>query len=401
MENKDVRAYFTRRRVGLSVIQSYIDISAKYGIKLTILDKDFAEQKTRGELPDIYVSDYKWVLSVMMFEIALYYKEQGKLYCIYTSFLDYSMTKDGWYDYDSKRYGDTTGNETIAILSKYYKVPKINGYQDAPMSAYQLLYKNKDYYNKEIKDAVCYDRNSSFTAEMNRNFINFEDLGEGVVKEGMFGLTELDIVADVPFLPTRKGYQATHRFVVEEVPEGIHRFIKTWYDKKKNATDKKERNRAKKVLNLVIGAFQNRNWAYRALIVAKSNEYIWNLITMLNEKYNNCVIYANTDSICVDRSKLPNRVCEELNALLGTELGDMKIEHTGTVYLSPNAYQWKDEEPTWNGVNHERFAEFERLYGRKFYLGTKGDMEKLNNIDAEFKRYCFDKEQLKIVAYNE
>ncbi len=400
----DARQIFKKERVNLKKFEELIKIEKKTR-KLNIIDEDFAARFNRLGKDECGTVNYREsYLCIMEAECALYCEEMGVLKCYYCCLEDYDKTH--MYEYRSAKYESKSGTDCSRILNKYYKIEKINGYHEAPLSAYQLLYLNSKATNKEYTNARCYDRNSSFTASMLQSFISFEDLGSGMVQDGQIGFNNVDSEEDmilkqreVEFMPIWRGY-ADHRFKLREVPEGIKKFVNVYYDKKKNAKTLTERSDAKDILNLSVGCLQNRCWAYRALIVALSNEFIANLRDLVNKKYNGAVLFCNTDSICVDMNKCPNG-CPELDILVGKELGQLKIEHEGRLYVSDSAYQWEGENPKWRGVRKARFERFEARFGHAFWLGSKEDNRLMETISPSETKWKLDDKNLKFVKYAE
>lgn len=399
---KDQRKNFKNERLTIEQMETLLQ-SLKKRNKITVLSKDFCKLKNEiGRQEGLYVGDGQVFISDLQAETAVYYSRGGQLVCSFVCKEDYA--NDIYYDYVSTNFSSTNGAEAWRILKKYYDLPVINEFGKAPLSAYQLTYKNEKYIGKKVDKAICYDRNSSFTSEQRRRFCDFVDLGRGPVEKGQFGINDTDMClgSDVDFLPVDVGQVSDHRFrLIDNVPERIIDFVDNWYKKKKEAKTIEEKRKAKSVLNLAIGVCQNKNWVYRALIVAYSNAFIASLRDVLNDKYDDCVIYCNTDSIAVDLSKFGAGVCHELESLKGDGLGQMKVEHSGSVTISDTAYQWTGCLPMWSGRRKETFRRFARIYGHDFDLSNDDDIRLLKTIKTATTRWSFDKETLSFVNNEE
>lgn len=251
-----------------------------------------------------------------------------------------------YYTYkDDRDYIPTmAGMNAYTTLCKYWKVPKFEdlGYKISSYFSASPLIGYNPKYNKQRLPAWGYDLNSAYSYAMLREWIDTTDYRTGYIEEGEVGLTyneEGKIVIE-----RRIGKYAQFVFKKMETPEGIKRFIDKYYNMKKNATNREEKQKAKDMLNLCVGYLQRVNPFLRAWIVCQCNELIESL---LDENS----LFWNTDCI-VSRVRRP-----DIEALLGVECGQWKLEHEGVVAYIENKYQWNDEVPVYRGVPKSAFPE--------------------------------------------
>lgn len=224
------------------------------------------------------------------------------------------------------------GGEAFRILSKYYKVPKVDkkycGRADeGGLSASPLLWSNPKYEGKWHK-AWGYDLNSAYSAAMLQPIPDTSvPLRVGTIKEGKeIGFEEV-INPKNPnstmLVPMFKGF-SFYVFPLMESP--FKRFVEKWYDKKCNALPgSPEKAKAKGVLNFSVGQLQNVNPFIRACIIGRCNNLIESLI---DPEY---TLFCNTDSIVS---------LKPLDIKIGTGIGEWKLEHEGMVAYKGANYQW-------------------------------------------------------------
>ena len=240
------------------------------------------------------------------------------------------------------------GVEAYSTLQKYYKIPHVATKDEACQwfpSVAGILYHNPKFVNTR-NHAYGYDMNSAFSWGM------IQDMPKDTEK----GPINKDLVArrlkkdEIGFglngeLITNQGEIAEYIFKREESP--FKRFVEVWYDKKKNAKTIKEKIAAKDMLVMCVGFMQRHNFWYRAAIIGYCNNFINNLI----KKYPNDILLSNTDSI-VSKCRIP-----EIEANLGKEIGQWKLEHEGEfAYINSN-YQWDYSVPTFRGISKSWFKD--------------------------------------------
>lgn len=197
---------------------------------------------------------------------------------------------------------------------------------------------NTSKSGKRYENCYGYDLNSAWPYFLTKLMPDTRDHPRiwDYVQDGEIGFDTSD---DGNWKLRRKGEFAKYVFKLYESP--FKRFVDVWYKKKKEATTNKDKCKAKGVLNYSIGYLQRVNPFIRAMVICQANEYIDSLIYE-NGKLKDNVLLWNTDSI-VSTCPLP-----ELK--LGVELGEWKLEHTGSFAFKGNTYQWNYSIPTHKGV---------------------------------------------------
>lgn len=345
---------------------------------------------------DISINDTNVFISVLNQEIAVY-THFDKSFTCYWSYLEDDFNK--MKEFQSGNFKTVKGSDCFRIMQQYNKLPKINSYHEAEIeSINQLFYKNPKYLNKKIKNCICYDINSAFSFIQLNYYIDFKDLGEGIVKDDEIGFNfrykdfnQYDL--ETTYLPVEKDMIAQYRFKRIAVPEGIYRFVKRYYSiKDKGHLETKQK--AKNVLNFSIGESNNHCWYYRALIVSESNLRVYKLIKMIRELYGDVVLYANTDCIAT--------TCKIafLDNMIGHEIGEFKIEKTGTLYMNNEAYQWNRSKPVYSGIPSFKFERFKEEYHKQMDLAKEDELIKLKGFLNNETKYMLDVETLKIKPFN-
>lgn len=262
------------------------------------------------------------------------YIEDGLLVIKCTT--EYQGVMHTYYTYKDGREiieGVPEGGSCYAILARHYwKAEERN--QEYKLSARPLLGYNPTY-NRTRQYAWSYDLNSAYTRCILEGWIDTEPgPQQKIVEEGEVGFdsTLSDLVDEGEF----------SLFVFKKcpTPEGLEKFCHTYYERKKNPKDKKEKMTAKNMLNHPVGCLQNKDPFLRAYVVATCNRYISDL---LDEN----TLYYNTDCI-VSRVRRP-----DLEANLGIEVGQWKLDHEGMFAYDGFTYQWDNEKPSWRSVPKE------------------------------------------------
>lgn len=295
---------------------------------------------------------------------------------------------------DPKHY--VTGLECWRVFNRYAKAQTIQN--DVPKglipydkeeglyrvgSAKALLYKNPKYAGKRVT-AYSYDLNSAYAmmlkkpipdirtlkrnAKIGKNQIGFIERAEG----------ELTISFEIG--------KRCH-YVCDLMESPYQKFVDVWYDRKRNAKNKREKSIAKDYLNFPVGFTQSqtRNPFLRACIVGRCNLYIKSL---MDEN----TIYSNTDCI-VSTVRRP-----DLEENLGLDVGQWKLEHAGEEFAWADTtinYQWNLEVPAYRGIPKQWFKTFEIINGRPWDIlsdtaPTFGNLYKFNKetLDIEEIEYA-------------
>lgn len=272
----------------------------------------------------------------------------------------------------------TCGGEAFRILSHYFKVPRLENYR-VYGSATQLLYRNPKFDGKRVK-AWSYDMNSAFAYMLIQPMPDTTHIETYTyIKKNQVGfyLTTND-QSETPCLKCSFEEGRFCDWVCDLIESPFKKFVEVWYDKKKKAKTKEDKLKAKQVMNFAVGSLQNYNPLIRAIVVGRCNLLFESLI-------DENTIYSCCDSIvsCVPRP--------DLEALLGSGLGQFKIEHSDEYIAFKSGtfnYQWNYDLPSVRGTPKNWYKKFERLNHRKF------DILKDTNPDIGFNEFVFNKEKL-------
>ena len=254
----------------------------------------------------------------------------------------------------------TSGSIAYSVLRKYVDITEYTGTCQGTSSG--ILYKNKKYEGKRVK-AYGYDVNSAFSYGMLQPMPLVEtERRYDYVKQGEIGFTG----DENGYMQLRKPGQFAVYVFKAEINEGFHRFVNKWYKMKKTAKNKADKQKAKQILNFSIGALQHHNLFIRAAIIGYANERIAKLI-------DEHTIYSNTDSI-VSTVRRP-----DIEANIGDEIGQWKLEHEGLFAFKKFNYQWNLDTPSYRGVPKSWFKEgFDILVDDVPSYGNVYELDKAN-----------------------
>ena len=281
-------------------------------------------------------------------------------------------------------YKQITGACAYRIFKHYVKEDididfESLGFQKNEADKYEVgivaneFYYNEKYQNKKII-AYEYDLNSAFPFfAINQpqpfKFLRTNDICKN---EKEIGFSEIDGRLEITTSPLFKS-----DYICElSYNENFKRFFITYYDKKKQAKTKSERDYYKSVINYTIGFFKLTNPFIRANIILNLNDYMANMI----EKFKDEVLLSNTDCLITksDISKYLN---------IGNEIGQFKIakEKQG-FYMTKLNYQWDNEKPTYRGVPKGWYDEYKKRFKKDFIL-SENSVKILSRL---FNKYQFN-----------
>lgn len=240
-------------------------------------------------------------------------------------------------------------------------------------SAKPILGYNQKFDNTEHK-VVCYDLNSAYAEALTDKIIDtynpryFDYVGKDEVGFKFF---------DDDLKMLHEGEPADIVFPIIESP--YKDFARKYYEIKKTAPKgSKERDFAKQILVITVGLFQNTNPYLRAYIVGKCNERIEYFIN----KYKDKVCMWNTDAV------YSTERIEELDNLIGEDIGQFKIEYEGLFRQKGQNYQKVDNnETSYRGV-------MKALFDKDFNLLTDG-------LPKTILPYTVDKETFELIKNKE
>ena len=262
---------------------------------------------------------------------------------------------------------ETNGLQAFTTLSQYYKVPRVSQEEQLIDNVSAELYANPKHEGVR-QHAYGYDMNSAFSWGM------LQDMPKDTDK-GPINKSRRRVQPDeIGFLITGElcfpGQSADYIFKSE--PSPFKRFVEVWYTKKKNASNPKERQYAKDMLTFSVGWLQRANYWLRAAIIGYCNRHMNYIIN----KYGDIILFSNTDSI-VSTERIP-----ELDANIGKEVGQWKLEHDGMFAYIGQVSQWDFTAPKYRGTPKSWFKEgFDLL---------KDERPTCGNL------YYFDKDKLQV-----
>lgn len=244
-------------------------------------------------------------LDVGIVHVKLWYKaDTGRIY-------EYIARLDGLV-----KENVSNGLDAFKTMSQYYKIPRPELISDSIPSASPYLYYNEKYEGQKLY-AYGYDMNSAYSYAM------LQDMPD-TSKEYHSGIvTDKEIGFDLDLNLVEVGQYA--EYIFPSMPSPFTKFVKVWYNKKEKGKNNKDRENAKAVLNYSVGYLQRVNPFLRAIIVNRCNK----LIKSLQDEN---TILCNTDSIVTLKSR------DDL--ILGTDIGQWKIEHQGDFAYTGYNYQW-------------------------------------------------------------
>ena len=229
-----------------------------------------------------------------------------------------------------------------------------------------ILFYNDKFDGKTT--AYSYDLNSSYSnAMINCDYPDMDKFVGTRMRVGEDEIGFVDVLGNVRVV--EKGELA--EYVYKKLPcsdklyYGMMKFVMHYYRMKKNAKTPDEKMKAKDFLNFAIGCLQNHNWMFRTCILSYANKIITDLI----EKYEEHVIYCNTDNITLD-------IPIELD--IGKGIGQFKVEHENEcVKKKGSAIQW-EKKLIYRGITSSRLKDdFDLLTDELTY--TKPTKYKFNS----------------------
>lgn len=212
-------------------------------------------------------------------------------------------------------------------------------------STKQLMYYNEEFNNNRYENCFSYDLNSAFTDAMCKPIPNTEEEPQFLrnIKKGEIGfLLDGTVIFEAGIFCN---------IIFPEMESPFIKFATKYFDKKRYATDKEAKDKAKQTLNFCIGYMHRTNPFIRNCIVQRCNNKIKALI-------DENTLYCNTDCIVSKGRRF------DLENNLGNGLGQWKIEHQGDFAYKEFSYQWNDAIPTYRGIPKKWFENFEKENGR-------------------------------------
>lgn len=276
-----------------------------------------------------------------------------------------------WLDGTERFVGDPAlcYTEFVNTENAYQKFKKIDEMDDYIQSMIPYDDKNEKYtmsarpmlkkfYSDYFEGNVwVYDLNSAYAwaAMQDQPDTTKDYLKDCEVPEGYVGF-----LLDSELTMIEAGGYAEIAFPLMESP--FKKYMKKWYEKKRNATTKEEKATAKQHLLIPIGFLQKSQPFIRANIVHSIN---YKMARLCDKD----TIYVNTDAIY---SKVPRYDLE-----MGEDIGQFKVEKTCKARLKGFCIQYLNEDGTSDEVKYRGVGK--ARFGKDYNLLTDG-LPEINNI---------------------
>lgn len=325
-------------------------------------------------LPSIY-----YTLELMYARIVLRYAGKGTPYTEYVFYLDGS--------YHQQAISGMRAFNTLQRMSNKGVVDLTNNpeYYDQTFDQWKLgsiaglIYFNPKLINHRYENCVCYDRRSAYSSAMLEPIPNTNVLPRrfGRVGKNEIGFIEMELGYNEEshfYAVFEEGRQADYIYPAIESP--FKHFVEYFFNKRKKAKGV-ETDKLKQTLNYAVGYIRRKNPFIHSCILSRARFYIEALI-------DEDTLYSNTDSI-VSRVRRP-----DLDALVGDNVGDFKVEHKGSFAYTESGYQWNNDLPSIRGRSKEWFKnaypngfdilrdEIPFMVNKYEYNREKGIIEKCN-----------------------
>lgn len=328
------------------------------------------------KIPKLY-----YTLDVLYTRIILRYHGNGNLYTTYIFQLDGSEHPQTISGLRAFNLLQRMSNKGVVDLTRNYKW--YNSYYDSwnvgPIGG--LIYFNKKLMGQRYENCIEYDRRSAYACALMEPIPDTKVLPRenDYIKPG-----------EVGFKHTRQGYSNDEQFyaifepgikaeyVYPLIESPFKNFATYYYNKKLNATGL-EYDRAKQILNYAIGYIRRKNPFVHSCILSRSRYFIEKLI-------DKDTLYCNTDSLVTRKPR------EDLEHLVGDEIGKFKVQHKGAFAYTESGYQWNNDLPSVRGKSKKWF---ENAYPNGFDILT----DTLPFIEAN--KYYYDNEKGEICLCQE
>ena len=269
---------------------------------------------------------YKGLIATYIFDKLTGKKEEAESKC--------STGMKGWMA--MRRF---LGKREFLIPNIVKESDLVDGKNPWPFATGPILYANEKYNHSEHY-AYDYDMNSAYALAMLGDIPDTRPLKTVHITNFNCGIAEDKYICfDGYGNFVENGNFAAFRF--ERLKSPFVEFATYYYNQKKNAKTKKQRQWAKNILNHSVGYLQRINPFVRAAIVARANE---TMKALIDEN----TLYCNTDSIISLKPRLDLKI--------GKELGNWKLENKGLFRYDGMNYQWAGELPAYRGIPTKWFS---------------------------------------------
>lgn len=301
---------------------------------------------------------------------ASYITDTDRYYTITTMYVKDIVNKDGSVDYIdvcdhfiTEKYVCTWKFDKTGATKNQVSTTTVGKIWRRVYKPYDIVKEQKDFFKRDPKgkivasakpiigynkkydmtehNVVAYDLNSAYAAALMDKIIDTYNMDYARV----VGKNEVGFLMNDDLTLVEEGEYADYVFPLMESP--YKAFAKKYYEQKKKAPKgSKERDLAKQILVITVGQWQNHNPFLRAFVVNRCNNFIKYFVN----KYKDKVCLWNTDAVyCTEH--IP-----ELDALLGDDIGQFKVEYEGIFRQKGFNYQ-KGTETSYRGVMKCLFKE--------------------------------------------
>lgn len=319
-----------------------------------------------------------YTIDIKFTRMILKYRPKGETYGEYHFFLDGSEKAQqisGTLAFNLLQRLSKKGVEDLTGNYKYYD-KKLDEWSIGHIAG--LIWYNPNFFNQRFENCIEYDTNNSYSYAMLGDIPDTKITPRlnDYVQEGEIGfrLTQKGFCKDVflyaVFEPGRLA-----DYIFPKIPSPFAKFVEYYYNKRKNAKNKLEREKIKQILNYSIGYIARKNPFIHSCILSRARYRIESFIDT------DTTLYSNTDSI-VSTIRRP-----DIEALMGDEVGQFHIAHTGDFAYTGSGYQWNRDIPSVRGRSKEWFK---NAYPNGFDILN----DKIPFVEAN--KYYFDEKEFKI-----
>lgn len=322
-----------------------------------------------------------YTLDILYTRLILRYYGNGNMYTTYIFQLDGAEHGQAISGLRAFNLLQRMSNKGVVDLTNNYKWynSKYGIWNLAPIGG--LIYFNEKLRDQRHENCIEYDRRSAYASALMEDIPDTRVIPRtnDYVKKGEIGFREMqngyseDIQLYAIFEP---GYLADYIYPAIESP--FKKFALHYFEKRKNAKGR-EADKVKQILNFSIGYIRRKNPFIHSCILSRCRYFIENLI-------DEDTLYCNTDSLVTRKHR------EDLEHLVGEEIGQFRVQHKGSFAYTVSGYQWNNDLPSVRGKSKNWFK---NAYPNGFDILV----DELPYIEAN--TYYFDKEKGEIMKCQE
>lgn len=328
------------------------------------------------EVPRVY-----YTLDILYTRMILRYQGNGHLYTTYIFQLDgaeHQQEISGLRAFNLLQRMSNKGVIDLTANKRWYNA-EYDSWNLAPIGG--LVWFNDKLINNRYENCIEYDRRSAYASALLEPIPDTKVIPRenDYVREGEIGFREMSngpSSEEQLYAIFEPGKLADYIYPAIESP--FKKFAEYYYHKRITAKGR-EADRVKQILNYAIGYIRRKNPFIHSCILSRCRYFIESLI-------DKDTLYCNTDSI-VSRVKR-----EDLEHLVGDNIGQFKLQHKGSFAFNVSGYQWNKDIPSVRGRSKQWFK-------NAYPNGYDILVDQLPYIEAN--TYYFDKERGKILKWHE